>query len=112
MSTPAPLNIKNKTFDLNIDNKNYIVKLEIQQIYLNFELKTNKLGNYSNKLTKENLEKISILFLDKETQIDDCFQIISDLIESKKINIKKTELDKIKLIFSPKILMIKDFEMN
>ena len=112
MSTPAPLNIKNKTFDLNIDNKNYIVKLEIQQIYLNFELKTNKLGNYSNKLTKENLEKISILFLDKETQIDDCFQIISDLIESKKINIKKTELDKIKLIFSPKILMIKDFEIE
>ena len=116
MSTPAPLNIKNKTFDLNIDNKNYILKLEIQQNYLNFELETNELGNfqknYSNKLTKENLEKISILFLDKETQIDDCFQIISDLIESKKINIKKAELDKIKLIFSPKIFMIKDFEIE
>ena len=105
MSTPTPLNIKNRTFDLNIINKSYILKLEIQENYLNIELNLNNIfpnKNYSNKLTKENLEKLSILFLDKETQIEDCFQIISDLIESKKLNIKENESDKIKLIFSPK----------
>ena len=115
MSTPAPLTIKNKIFNLNFNNKSYILKLEIQENYLNIELIVNNVSpnkNYSNKFTKENLEKLSILFLDKEAQIDGCFQIILDLIESKKLYIKENESDKINLIFSPKILMIKDFEIE
>ena len=41
MSTPAPLTIKNKIFNLNFNNKSYILKLEIQENYLNIELIVN-----------------------------------------------------------------------
>ena len=115
MKTPAPIDI-NKTFEIIVENKKFLIKLSIKDKNLNIELSKGELipGKYFYiNLTKENLENLCILFKDKETDINDCFNIISDLINNKKINIEEKEINKkFNIIFSPKIYMIKDFKIE
>ena len=115
MITPSPVILKSKIFEKELENKIYILKIDLQEKILNFDLTIkSKLPKeiYSNKLSKENLQNLSILFMDKKSELSDCFQVISDLIDNDKLNIKKNENNIINLIFSPKIYMIKDFEIE
>ena len=114
MITPSPVILKSKIFEKEFENKIYILKIDLQEKILNFDLTIkSKFPKkiYSNKLSKENLQNLSILFMDKKSEMSDCFQVISDLIDNDKLNIKKNE-NVINLNFSPKIYMIKDFEIE
>ena len=115
MDIAPPIIFKNKTKDFELNNNSYKLKIGIQEILLDFELSLNNTFPkkiYSKKLTKENLQNLSILFMDKKAEINSYFQIISDLLDNDKMTIKDNETNSIKLVFSPQIYMIKDFEIE
>lgn len=115
MITPSPIILKSRTFEKEFENKSCVLKIYLQEKILNFDLTLKSeipKKVYSNKFSKENLENLCILFMDKNAEIADCFQIILDLIDNNKMIIKENEYDKIYLIFSPKIYMIKNFEIE
>jgi len=111
MSTPAPIDT-DKTFEISIENKRFFIKISTKDKALNIELsKDNFIPGkfFYNTLKKEDLENLCILFKDKESDINDCLNTISDLINNKKITIEEKGINKMNIIFSPKIYNIKDF---